>query len=156
MKNYFVTITSIFAGLLLATSALAQGSLVGAWQVEEVEVTGGENAGTFTDPATNIIIFSEGHFARVANFGERPEVEQGGLGSATAYLVRDILFSFRANAGTYETSGSTLTLHFMVARNPGAVGNNPEIEYRVNGDTMVMTGTNPQGVETRTTYRRLD
>ncbi len=162
MKNNLVTIAVTFAGLSLATFAQAQSSLEGAWQLQETMVSGGENAGTNANPNLHLIIFSEGHYSRILDFDDRPEVPAVGavFGSEESAELDELrlatLASIRANAGTYEVSGSTLTLHFMLALNPGAVGNSPEFEYQIEGDKLMITATNNQDVVTRTTFTRLD
>ena len=47
-------------------------------------------------------------------------------------------------------------LHFMLALNPAAVGNTAELEYSIEGDKLMTTATDDEGVETRDTYTRLD
>ena len=113
------------------------------------------NARTYTDNA-GLIVFSQGHYSPFSSVGERPDVPVG-PGPLQDDEQRIAAFlAFRANAGTYETSGSKLTMRFMLARNPRVVGTTVESEYAVEGDTLVITGTNQQGVETRTTYARVD
>lgn len=162
MKTKLATVTVFLAGLFLATFAQAQGSFQGAWQLQETMITGGENAGTYSDPNLHLLLFSEGHYSRVLNFSDRPDAPAVGTlfgndqSTESDEYRLSALASIRANAGTYEASGSTLTLHFMLALNPGAVGNSPEFEYDIDGDELTLTATNNQGVVTRTTFSRLD
>ena len=154
MKNNLVTITVFITGLFLTTSALAQDSLEGAWQVQEVMISGGENEGTNTDPNLHVLLFTGGHYSRILNFAARPDT---GLGPDVTDEQRvAVLASFRANSGTYEVSGSKLMLHFMLALNPDAVGNTTEVEFRIEGDKLMTTATDDEGVVTRDTYTRLD
>ena len=48
---------------------------------------------------------------------------------------------FAANAGTYEVSGTTVTLHAVVAKNPGAQskGNFTKLTFKLDGDTLWLT-----------------
>ena len=161
MKTKLATITVFLAGLFLATVAQAQGSLEGAWQLQETMVSGGDNDSTNTDPNLHLLLFSGGHYSRISNFGDRPESPEAGAifapgeSAETDELRLAALASIRANAGTYEVSGSTLTLHFMLALSPGAVGNAPAFEYRIEGDKLMLTATNDEGVTNHTTFARV-
>ena len=156
MKNNLVTITVFLAGLSLATFAQAQGSLEGAWQVQETMVSGGDNEGTNTDPNLHLLLFTGGHYSRVLNFAARPDGTAGLGPNATDDDRLAALQTFRANSGTYEVSGSKLMLHFMLALNPAAVGNMTEVEYHIEGDKLMTTATDDEGVVTQVTYTRLD
>ncbi len=145
-----------FAGLILAASAHGQGSVEGAWQVYEVTVSRGAFARTNIDPGLGLLIFSDGHYSLFVNSGDRPDVPPGSDALATDELRLAAFATFVANAGTYEVSGSKLTLHLTLARNPGGVGSSPELEYRIEGDQLITTATSNAGVTTRTTYIRLD
>ena len=162
MKTKLATITVFLASQFLVTFAQAQGSLEGAWQLQETMVSGGENAGTNANPNLHLVIFSEGHYSRLLDFSDRPEVPSIGavFGSEESAELDELrlasLASIRGNAGTYEVSGSTVTLHFLLALIPGAVGNSPEFEFQIEGDKLMITATNNQDVVTRTTFARLD
>ncbi len=150
------------ASLFLATFAQAQGSLEGAWQLQETMVSGGDDDNTNTDPNLHLLLFSGGHYSRILNFGDRPETPEAGAifgpgeSAETDELRLAALARIRANAGTYEVSGSTVTFHFMLALNPGAVGNAAEFEYRIEGDKLMLTATNDEGVANRTTFARAE
>ena len=155
MKNHLVTITVFLAGLCLATFAQAQGSLEGAWQLQERMVSGGENEGTNTDPNLNIILFSAGHYSMMRNAGDRPDpVPEGQTPTDEDRLAA--FAAFRAQSGTYEVSGSKIMFHRMMDRIPEAVGNTNELEYQIEGDKLMTTATNDEGVVARNTYTRLD
>ena len=156
MKNHLVTITVFLAGLCLATFAQAQGSLEGAWQLQERMVSGGENEGTNTDPNLNIILFSAGHYSAMRNAGDRPDpLPEGQTPTDEQRLAA--FAAFRANSGTYEVSGSKLTRHSMLNRDPGTVGNTLEVEYQIEGDKLMLTSPpNDEGGVLHLTYTRLD
>ena len=130
MQTKLESIAILLAGLSLATLAQAQGSLEGAWQLQELMVSGGPNEGTNTDPDQGLPVTDED---RISNY-----------------------LTFRANSGTYEIFGSKLMLHFMLSLNPAAVGYIDEVEYRVEGDKLITTATPNEGVVIRRTYTRLD
>ena len=149
-----VTVAITLVALSSSMLAHAQNALNGAWRATEVVVTGGEGAGTYTD-VDSLIIFSEEHYSVFSNVGERPEVPEG-TGRLSDELALASFRTFRANAGRYNVSGGRLTRHFMLARNPRAVGVSVESEYERRGDTLIITTTNEQGVTTRTTYIRAE
>ncbi len=154
MRNKLVSIVIILAGLSLATFAQSQGSLEGAWQLQELMVSGGPNEGTNTDPDLHLLLFTGGHYSRIVNFAARPSVSQGQPTTDEDRIANYI--TFRANSGTYEVSGSKLMLHFMLSLNPAAVGFTEEVEYRIEGDKLITTATPNESVVTRRTYTRLD
>jgi len=156
MKANLAALAIGFAGLLLAASAHAQSSLEGAWQVYEVSVGRGAFARTDIDPGLGLLIFSERHYSLFVNSGDRPDVPPGSGALATDELRLAAFASFVANAGTYEVSGSKLTLHVMLARVPSGLGSSPELEYRIEDGKLITTATTSAGVTTRTTYIRLD
>ena len=156
MKNKSVAVAVIFAGLSLATSARAQGSLEGAWQVYQVTISRGAAFRTDTNPSPGLLIFSDGHYGMFVNAGDRPDVPPGSGPLATDELKLAAFASFIANAGTYEVSGSKLTLHLMLARSPSGVGSRPEFEYQIDGDKLITTTTSNAGIVSSTTYTRLD
>ena len=48
--------------------------------------------------------------------------------------------NFVANAGTYEVTGSTITIHAMVAKVPNAMTSAPfTYEYELEGDSLALT-----------------
>ena len=151
------TITVFLASLFLATFAQAQGSLEGAWQTTEVMFTGGsEEDTTDTDPNLQLMVFSAGHFSVMRNVGDRPDpVPEGQTLTDEDRLAA--FAAFRANSGTYEVSGSKLMRHRMIARIPEDVGIMDEVEYRIEGDKLMMTfAPNDEGRVLHVSYTRLD
>ena len=151
------TITVFLASLFLATFAQAQGSLEGAWQTTEVMVTGGsEEDTTNTDPNLSVLLFTKGHYSAMRNVGDRPDpVPEGQTPTDEQRLAA--FEALRANSGTYEVSGSKLMRHSMLNRNLGAVGNTNEVEYRIEGDKLMITvPPNDEGRVLHLTYTRLD
>lgn len=64
----------------------------------------------------------------------------GPLGAAAKAARYDALL---ANAGVLTLSGPTLTQHVQVAMKPAEVGHLGVYHYRLHGDTLVATGTEP-------------
>ena len=155
MKNNLVIISVFLSGLFLATSAQGQGSLVGAWQLQERVVSGGPNEGTNTDPDLHVNLFTDRHYSVMRNAGDRPDpVPEGQTPTDKDRLAA--FATFRADMGTYELAGSKIIFHNMLSRDPEAVGETSEFEYRFEGDKLVIIGTNDLGVVARNTYIRLD
>ena len=127
-------------------------------EFQEIEVSGGENPGTFTDLQPSLYIFTEGYYSMMFVPGADPRPEfQGGVQGASDEDIKAAFMTFVANSGTYEVSGSTLTRNILLARVPTAMGVTNEWEYSVDGDTLIITATNANtGVVTRTTLRRLE
>ncbi len=124
--------------------------------MHEITVSRGAFARTDIDPGLGLLIFTERHYSMFVNSGDRPDVPPGSGPLATDELRLAAFASFIANAGTYEVSGSKLTLHLMLARSPSGLGSSPVLGYRIEGDRLITTATTSAGVETRTTYIRLD
>ncbi len=154
MKTKLVTITVFLGGLFLAPFVQAQGSLEGAWQTTEIMITGGDNEGTNTEPEPSLLIFTGTHYSTMRNVGSRPSNTEGE--PLTDEQVIAAYRSFRANTGTYEASDSKIMYHVMVARGPTFAGATPEVEYQIEGDKLMTTATNDEGVVTHVTYTRLD
>ncbi len=124
--------------------------------MHEITVSRGAFARTDIDPGLGLLIFTERHYSMFVNAGDRPDVPPGSGPLATDELRLAAFASFIANAGTYEVSGSKLTLHLMLARSPSGLGSSPVLGYRIEGDRLITTATTSAGVETRATYTRLD
>ena len=157
MKNHLVTITVFITGLFLTTLALAQDSLEGAWQTTEVMFTGGsEEDETITDPNMQIVVYSAGHYSIMRNAGDRPApLPEGQTPTDEDRLAA--FASFRASSGTYEVSGSKIMSHVMMDRLPGLVGRTNEVEYRIEGDKLMITfPPNDEGRVIHVTLTRLD
>ena len=148
MRRLFVVGVAVF--LLFPVVSTAQ-SLVGAWTLEERVVTGGPNAGTLTASQPSLRIFTETHFSRMYVWPvnePRPRREVGDSLSDAERLAS--LGSVRANTGSYELSGSTLTEHRVVAMSPVAMTAPGTFEVRLEGDSLWLTSQNPDGTVTST------
>ncbi len=157
MKTKLATITVFLASLFLTTLALAQDLLEGAWQTTEVMVTGGsEEDITNTDPNLSILLFTAGHYSHIRYVGDRPDpVPEGQTRTDEDGLAA--FAAFRAHSGTYEVSSSKLMRRRMIDRIPEDVGNTNEVEYRIEGDKLMITAPpNDEGRVIHLTYTRLD
>ena len=57
--------------------------------------------------------------------------------------------------GTYRVAGNLLTRKIISAANPNNEGRENSAEFRIQGDTLTLLGTNAQGQKTENTFRRL-
>jgi hypothetical protein len=101
--------------------------LVGAWRVSELSVESPDTSYTITDVQPSLYMFTERHYSFMRVTGDQPrELFVGDapvIGSRTPTDAERIAAcsAFTANSGTYEVSGSTLTLRPVVAKNPGVM-----------------------------------
>ena len=153
--NKFLTIVIFLSGISLATFAQAQGSLDGAWQVQEVMINGGQNPGTNATPQPSLYLFTDQYYSIMYVPGAEPRAAAPGDDGFSDEETIASFNSFIANSGSYESSGSSITMHPIVARVPDVMGITIEVEYQLNGETLVLTGTNANtGAVTRTTLSR--
>ncbi len=101
--------------------------LVGAWRVSEVSVESPDTSYTTTDVQPGLYLFTESHYSSMRVTGDQPrELFVGDapvIGSLTP-TDAEIIAACRAisaSSGTYEVSGSTLTIRPIVAKNPGVM-----------------------------------
>jgi hypothetical protein len=151
MNKLMMIIAVVF---LVSTSVNAQNSLNGAWLATEIVVTGGDEAGIYTD-IQSIIIFSEEHFSMFVNIGKRPDISND-EGRLSDRQVLASYQSFNANSGVYNVSRGTLIRQLVFAQNPQDIGSSVESEYERKGDVLIITTRDSQGVINRITYSRAD
>ncbi len=121
----------------------AEDALNGVWKIEEFTTESGQNPGTFTDLPPNVYIFTDGHYSIMSIGDDRPDFQPGDDVSDEDTIAA--FNSFIGQSGSYEVSGSTITVQIIAARVPGVVGGTGEIEYRLEGDTLYLTQTQPPG-----------
>jgi len=89
--------------------------LVGVWKVAEIEAPQGEKD---TNPQPTLYIFTARHYSHVSVTSSSPRPNYTGPNVTDAQRVA-MWQPFSATAGTYEVSGSDLTIRPIVAKNPG-------------------------------------
>ena len=142
MKNRLLALTLTVA--MLATTGIAgqtkPASLQGAWRATEITVTG-PNARTLTNLQPNLTVVSARHYARVEVQSEGPRPVVADVSKATADELRAVWGPFVAEAGTYELTGDTLTLHPIASKNPAAMVAGAVIVYscKLEGNTLTLT-----------------
>jgi hypothetical protein len=104
---------------------------------------GAFSEGTHTALQPELMIFTGKHYSRTTDTGARPRPTTGykTAGKPTLEELQAEWGPFVANAGTYEVSGSTLTLHAIVAKNPRAQhdGNFTKLAIRLEGNNLWLT-----------------
>jgi hypothetical protein len=109
-------IFSVFAG----AQARSKNSIDGVWQVSEILITG-DGAKTISNPQPGLLIFAGKHYSYMYIPGDKERSPFVG-DVVTQQEKVDAFDSFFANAGTYERSGTTLTMTPFVSKNPGFEG----------------------------------
>ena len=128
--------------LLFSTMLSAQGTakkpIEGVWKVVEIVVTGA-GASTSSSPQPSLLILTQGHYSQVGVLGDKPRTLYKAEEPTNAEKVA-AFDSFFGNAGTYEVSGSTLTIHPIIARNPNFMaGGFEKYQFRLEGNNLWLT-----------------
>ena len=113
-------VISILLGTVLSISAVAQSrSIQGVWKLNE-QTTQGKTK-IMSQPS--MYVFTKKHYSVIYVSSETPRAEIADLSKLTADELRaTFVNNFVANAGTYEFKNGKLTMHPMVAKNPGFMG----------------------------------
>ncbi len=115
------------------------GPLEGAWKLVERH----RSDGTTVKNPVGLMVFAQKHYSWLVTIAERPRYEQGQETDAQKITVFD---SLGANAGTYEVSGSVLTRHPQVAKNPWVMELSEIVQdFKIEGDTLTLTSRPPEG-----------
>ncbi len=156
MRKTIISLAIAVTGLSLAFTAQAQDALNGVWKVEEMTIEDAENPGPFTDLPPSLYIFTDGYYSIMSILGDgsRPDFQPGDDVSDEDTIAA--YNTFLANSGSYEVSGSTITFHIMLAKVPTAMGTTAEGEYRLEGDALYLTQTNPLGIVSHRKLVRLE
>ena len=130
----------LFAGALLTTTAGAQlkpTPLTGTWRITGAKSTGAD-ARTVTNPQPGLLIFTGNHYSTLVITSDQPRAPIANAAKATAAELLATWGPFNAASGTYEISGSTLTLRPEVAKNPQvmAPGADQIFRFQIEGNTL--------------------
>jgi hypothetical protein len=143
--------------VVLHSSSFAQlpGSVQGVWRPVSRTIPATANPGDRSDPFAHVpvgtqanvqpglMIFTARHYSRTTDTATtaRPTIPEPAPGNATLAELQARWGPFQANAGTYELSGQTLTLHVMVAKNPAEQrqGQFARLRFRTDGDRLWLT-----------------
>lgn len=118
---------SVLSASRLSIARAADNELQGAWQVT--------NANGFA----GIFIFSAKHYSMMAASTERPDISD--LSKATADEVRALYAPMIGNAGSYEISGTQVTIRPVVAKIPVVMkpGAYEVYEFKIEANTLTLT-----------------
>lgn len=105
----------------LAAQSSSRGILEGAWRVAEKIVVTGPGTSTTPYPQLGLFIFTRTHYSFFWIPGSKPRTlfKAEGPTNDEKILAYD---SFAGTTGTYEVSGTTLTVRPVVARSPNCMG----------------------------------
>jgi hypothetical protein len=117
----------------------AAGQLEGVWQTIEIAIAGTDPR-TITVPAQApfFTIFTARHYSRTEVQSEAPRQNIADVAGATADELRAVWGPIVAEAGPYEVSGNTITMHPMASKSPAAMAPGAFIvsTFRIEGDTL--------------------
>ena len=123
---------------VLSAQGTAKKPIEGVWKVVEIVVTGA-GASTSSSPQPSLLILTQGHYTQVGVLGDKARTLYKAEEPTNAEKVA-AFDSFFGNAGTYEVSGSTLTIHPIVARNPNFMaGGFEKYQFRLEGNNLWLT-----------------
>jgi hypothetical protein len=153
-------LTAIFlAALVMPTTAQRAASIQGVWRLVELTMTdsadgrqdpfGARAVGTHTGLQPDLTIFTARHYSRTTDTAAQPRPITGYkvAGKPTLEELQAEWGPFAANAGTYEVSGTTLTLHAIVAKNPRVQkeGNFTRLSIQLDGNNLWLTPIDNDG-----------
>ena len=95
------------------------------------------DAQTITDPQPRLYIFTNKHYSQMEVTGDKPRADLPE--EPTDEQIAAAYWQFRANSGTYEVKGSTITFLPIVAKGPN-VTNSPRpfsADYKFEGDSLI-------------------
>ena len=121
---------------------MANNPLVGAWEL-------------VSDVSQGILIYTGSHYAAVLASKERKRLAVDQVSPSEAL---EALLTCQALAGTYSTSGSTIT-HIRLANSRPHLSGRPLVsDYNLDGDTMTHTVSSGSAIRnpgSTITYRRI-
>jgi hypothetical protein len=133
-----VGLTLLVAGTRLAGQSPG-GSLQGVWQTMEVAIAG-SNPRTITvsEPRPYFTIITARHYSRTEVQSNGPRAVIADVSKATADELRAVWGPVVAEAGTYEVSGNTVTLHPLASKSPAAMAPGAFIvcTFKIEGNTL--------------------
>ncbi len=114
--------------------------LVGAWSVATQTPP---NRGATIDPSQpGLWIFTKGHYSAVYSIGAEPRPHAASTFNATNEEKVALYDTIKVSSGTYEVSGSTITLRPMIAKSQGYVGGRSTMEFEIARDVLTLTKRN--------------
>ena len=123
MKNRISTAVAAVALITVSLFAQSKPSIQGVWRRVETTVTnpnpapGALTKGTHTNVQPGLFIFTARHYSVQIDSSAKPRPSVKDPTKATREELLAAWQPFTSNSGTYDVSGSTLTMRQMVAKN---------------------------------------
>jgi hypothetical protein len=136
-------------------------SLTGTWRVTQMKTTGPDGR-ILNRPQPGLIIFTGEYYSRLIIYTEQRRTGLQDENKSSAPQLLAVWGPFTASSGTYEVSGSTLTCHPLVAKNPQvmAAGRDSVYLFKLEGNTLTTTDVRnsegPVAKPTTITYTRIE
>ena len=123
---------------ILGADSPARKPMEGAWKVVEIVVTGANPENT-PSPQPSLFIFGQKHYSMMWIRGAKARAPYAAEEATNEEKIQ-AFDSFTANTGTYEVSGSTLTIRPIVARSPNFMaGGSSSYQFRAEGSNLWLT-----------------
>jgi hypothetical protein len=121
--------------------------LRGVWRVTQLTTTGPDGKITRT-PQPMLTIFTDKYYSFFWIQSDKPRPQIKDRATASADELRATWGAFSGQAGTYELSGSTVTVRPTVAKDPDIMNPGVALIYSVKfgGDTLELTFMRVDGV----------
>jgi len=143
----------VLLAILMPLSAQSKPSIQGVWRAVEITITdspagrrdpfGAFPVGTHRNRQPELMIFTGRHFSRTTDTAAepRPTTPYKTPGKPTLEELQAEWGPFVANAGTYDVSGTTVTLHAIVAKSPRAQAekNFTKLTFKLDGNNLWLT-----------------
>ena len=143
----------VLVAIVMPMSAQYTQPIQGVWRVVEITITdspagrrdpfGAFPAGTHTNFQPELVIFTGRHYSRTTDTAAkpRPTTPYKTPGKPTLEELQAEWGPFVANAGTYEVSWTTVTLHAIVAKSPRAQAekNFTKLTFKLDGNNLWLT-----------------
>ena len=127
----------LLAGMPAMAGAESPKPMEGVWKVVEVVATGARAENTANPPS--LFMFGPKHYSMMWVRGGKPRAPYAGEVPTSEEKVA-AFDSFVASTGTYEVTGSSLTVRPIVARSPNFMaGGSSQYQFRVDGTHLWLT-----------------
>ena len=129
-------------------------ALEGAWTAVQVHAVLQDTTWTRDEERPNMLLFAGGHYAsmRIRGEGARAELPE----DATDEQRLEAWGRFQASSGSYSVSGSTISSKTLLAKNPNAMGDDWDSEFKMDGEKLVRVFSNSESGNSWTvTYKRM-
>ena len=125
----------LLSGMLAAQNSGKKRPIEGVWKIVEIVETG-PGASSTSIPQPSLLIVTRRHYSFMRARGEKPRALYAAERPTDAEKLA-AFNSFVANTGSYEVSGSTLTFHPIVSRNPNYMaGGFTTYRFRIAGNNL--------------------